>query len=589
MGIRRRRTLTIFFLICVSIGLKGQNINALKVGDTLPNFKILKIINSKSKTVHTISFKHQLLIVDFWSTGCSGCIEALPRMQALQKKFGKKIKLLPVTNEAEKSTKLFWKNNKYTKNLSLTSVVEDKLFNMYFPHTSVPHEVWIYKGKVVGITSSEYVDENNIAKVLQGEKVNWPLKYDFYNFDSSKPLFSLNPMQIDTSSYVNLQYAAICDYKPGVNSDGFSGGSGITRDKQKGGIRSYFLNQPIFNSYLLKWSRVIKVNELKKPSILFEPNQVVWEVTDRSMYRYTKQLGYSQDWIRVHGICFESYHLDSGQNDRQVNLEVIRDLDKLLGLHVRWEKRNEIVWVLRESPKKKIVKKISRTAVRINVGELISILNNQEDHPYVFDRRKDKGDTTLELDTATLRNVSLLNLSISPYGLEIEPKVEEVDKMIFSEVSGGLIVDGNMQSIAKKQRMDQASLTNATPDESLNFLKSNKANSDIIVLPSGLQYKVIKMGNGAKPKLNSRVKVYYKGMEVNGKIFDSSFERGRAAEFSVDGVIKGWTEALQLMPEGSKWTLFLPASLAYGEHTGQGKFPPNSTLIFEIELLQILN
>ena len=120
------------------------------------------------------------------------------------------------------------------------------------------------------------------------------------------------------------------------------------------------------------------------------------------------------------------------------------------------------------------------------------------------------------------------------------------------------------------------------------FLNSNKNAPGVITLPSGLQYKVITMGTGAKPTATDKVTVHYHGMLIDGTVFDSSVERNQPIELSVNGVIPGWTEALKLMPVGSKWILYIPSELAYGENPRPG-IGPNSTLIFEVELLSINN
>jgi FKBP-type peptidyl-prolyl cis-trans isomerase FklB len=119
------------------------------------------------------------------------------------------------------------------------------------------------------------------------------------------------------------------------------------------------------------------------------------------------------------------------------------------------------------------------------------------------------------------------------------------------------------------------------------FLAANKKKDGVITLPSGLQYKVIKMGDGPKPTSTQTVKCNYRGTLVDGKEFDSSYKRGEPVEFPVGGVIKGWTEALQLMPVGSKWELYIPSNLAYGENGAGQMIGLNATLIFEIELLSV--
>jgi FKBP-type peptidyl-prolyl cis-trans isomerase len=120
------------------------------------------------------------------------------------------------------------------------------------------------------------------------------------------------------------------------------------------------------------------------------------------------------------------------------------------------------------------------------------------------------------------------------------------------------------------------------------FLMENKTKEGVKTLPSGLQYKVIKDGTGKTPKASDTVVTHYRGTLIDGTEFDSSYKRGEPAEFPVGGVIKGWTEALQLMKEGAKWILYVPPKLAYGERgTPGGPIGPNETLIFEIELIKV--
>lgn len=116
------------------------------------------------------------------------------------------------------------------------------------------------------------------------------------------------------------------------------------------------------------------------------------------------------------------------------------------------------------------------------------------------------------------------------------------------------------------------------------FLEQNKTKPGVVETPSGLQYEVMTEGNGPKPGPTSKVTCHYHGTLIDGTVFDSSVKRGQPATFPLNMVIKGWTEALQLMPTGSKWRLFLPAHLAYGERQ-TGSIGPNSTLIFEVELI----
>jgi len=119
------------------------------------------------------------------------------------------------------------------------------------------------------------------------------------------------------------------------------------------------------------------------------------------------------------------------------------------------------------------------------------------------------------------------------------------------------------------------------------FLAENKKKKGVITLPSGLQYKIITAGKGKNPKATDTVTVQYRGTLIDGTEFDSSYRRGQPATFLVNGVIAGWTEALSLMQEGAKWQIFVPSNLAYGEKGAGGQIGPNTTLIFEIEMVSI--
>ena len=154
------------------------------------------------------------------------------------------------------------------------------------------------------------------------------------------------------------------------------------------------------------------------------------------------------------------------------------------------------------------------------------------------------------------------------------------------EEAKAVITTFRNEMIAKKQA-EEKKISDANKQAGEQFLATNKTREGVITLPSGLQYKVIKQGDGPKPTATDTVETNYRGTLINGTEFDSSYKRGEPATFPVNQVIKGWTEALQLMPVGSKWQLFIPADLAYGPRSPSPEIGPNSALIFDIELLSI--
>lgn len=159
-------------------------------------------------------------------------------------------------------------------------------------------------------------------------------------------------------------------------------------------------------------------------------------------------------------------------------------------------------------------------------------------------------------------------------------------KMTSQEASGVLNeFFGKLQEKLKKQQAEMAAQNEVLGK---NYLRENAQKEGVTTTASGLQYEILKKGDGAKPTLKDTVKCHYHGMLIDGTVFDSSVMRGEPAQFPLQGVIPGWTEVLQLMPIGSKWKVTIPSNLAYGERGAGRDIAPNSTLIFEIELLDIL-
>ena len=181
-------------------------------------------------------------------------------------------------------------------------------------------------------------------------------------------------------------------------------------------------------------------------------------------------------------------------------------------------------------------------------------------------------------------------------GENIKTQFPDIDLKNFEAAIKDVLDDNKKPSIsgANAQKTiqeyftkQQAKASESVVEEGKKFLAENSKKENVVTLESGLQYEVIKTGEGAKPTLNDQVTTHYHGTLIDGTVFDSSVERGEPASFPVSGVIKGWTEALQLMNVGSKWRLFVPYDLAYGERGAGPKIGPFTTLIFEVELISI--
>jgi FKBP-type peptidyl-prolyl cis-trans isomerase FklB len=162
---------------------------------------------------------------------------------------------------------------------------------------------------------------------------------------------------------------------------------------------------------------------------------------------------------------------------------------------------------------------------------------------------------------------------------------DEEMKGAMTVLQSGLRKKQELRNKEQEEKMLQVGETNKKEGEA--FLAANKTKDDVVTLPSGLQYKILQEGTGPKPSASDSVVCNYKGTLLDNTEFDSSYKRGQPATFQVGQVIHGWTEALQLMPVGSKWQLFIPAELAYGQQGAGPGIGPNATLIFEVELLSI--
>jgi len=160
-------------------------------------------------------------------------------------------------------------------------------------------------------------------------------------------------------------------------------------------------------------------------------------------------------------------------------------------------------------------------------------------------------------------------------------------KTLLTEAEAKAVIAELQKAILVKQAAEAKVAGEKNKSEGDAFLAANKAKDGVVTLPSGVQYKVLSAGTGPKPTLEQTVVCQYRGTLIDGKEFDSSYKRGQPATFPVKGVIKGWTEVLQLMPVGSKWQVFIPPDLAYGTRGAGADIGPNATLIFEIELVAI--
>lgn len=186
-----------------------------------------------------------------------------------------------------------------------------------------------------------------------------------------------------------------------------------------------------------------------------------------------------------------------------------------------------------------------------------------------------------------LSDMGAKDLNIDDFAQAIKDVIAGTKPQI-SDQEAQTIVQNFFAEQEKKQRADAAERFKDNKEAGEKYLAENTQKDGVVTLPSGLQYKVLKEGNGRKPKATDQVKCHYEGMLIDGTLFDSSVQRGEPATFPLNGVIAGWTEGLQLMQEGAKYRFFIPYHLGYGERGAGQAIPPFAALIFDVELIAVI-
>lgn len=186
-----------------------------------------------------------------------------------------------------------------------------------------------------------------------------------------------------------------------------------------------------------------------------------------------------------------------------------------------------------------------------------------------------------------LSDMGAIDLNIDDFALAIKDVLAGADLQL-SDVEAQTIVQEFFAAQEKKQRAAASERFKENKAKGEAYLAANAAKEGVVTLPSGLQYQVIKPGNGKQPKATDKVRCHYEGMLVDGTLFDSSVQRGEPAVFGLNQVIAGWTEGVQLMQEGAKYRFFIPYQLGYGERGAGQSIPPFSALVFDVELIEVL-
>lgn len=215
------------------------------------------------------------------------------------------------------------------------------------------------------------------------------------------------------------------------------------------------------------------------------------------------------------------------------------------------------------------------------------IVAQPQEQPATLSSQKDKLSYSFGQNIGNSLKQQKIELNLDLLMKGVQDAIADKKSLLTPEEMANVLKDFQKERFAKLAE-ERKALAETNLKEGEAFLTANKAKEGVITLPSGLQYKVITQGTGKTPKATDQVTTHYRGTLIDGTEFDSSYKRGKPASFAVNQVIPGWTEALQLMKEGDKWQLFVPAKLGYGERgVPGGKIGPSATLIFDIELISV--
>lgn len=401
---------------------------SLKVGDQVPDLLIPRIIHNDRSAAKITDFKDQLLILDFWETTCGTCIEALPKLDSIQKYFGNKIKILGVTWETEARVRKFFQTNKFLRGLKSPCIVEDQRLGAYFRHKIISHVVWIYKGKVISMTTTEYVTKENIATVLAGKTPTWPVKRDDLVFDPGLPIFKLNAADQYNQQKRFLSYSGLTGQREGVD---YKDGMEYTADSVGHIYRTYAYNRSIVKLYHNLWFKISPKNFIPVPGRLF------LEVKDPDAYVHNPKKDLLDQWKRAHEICYEMVTSVPLPEEQRLKL-MVQDLNAKLGLDGRWEKRKTNSLVITRTKEIKNLDSInqSRKGYALNMqGLIIFFLDQTGKYPPAVDESEFKDQKIVIAPFDTLEE---LRQQLHVYGCDLIEAERELDVMVITETNEGL-------------------------------------------------------------------------------------------------------------------------------------------------------
>lgn len=392
----------------------------LKIGSQLPSFPKSKVVNYPNKVYDYKKSANKLLILDFFNTSCASCIENMPRLNKLKMQFKDQLDVVMVTYEDKQRMEKFYANNKFLKknNVNLPTIVSDTLLKRYFPHQAVSHTVWIMNNEVKAISHPDFVNEENIQRLLDGKTISIPLKNDFAISEIEE-----KSETIDSKGKSLIGSIQLTGYKNNLNSTGLK----YRYDSLQQMHVTYINNLDILGAFTAAWAHI------KTPKYFLTKDRVVWEVAnpDRYFYDKSKSLPYHA-WAEQYAICYERKDCLEVSDTVRVQ-KVLDDLSDLLNLDVKWETRKRPCLIIANEGKadeKKIAEIPDNDSNLVEGAEtLTGYLDFAGVFPPVFDESKYTG----IIKVPNGYDLEKLNARLSYYGLKIKESSRDMEVLVIRE------------------------------------------------------------------------------------------------------------------------------------------------------------
>lgn len=450
--------LIVFFLsIYGSPKLAAQNVKIrnLQIGETLPDIEIRNLVNYNKPVLKLSAIKERLVVLDFWATWCSPCIAAFGKIDSLQKKFHNQVLFLPVSSQDRNTVTMFLDKMSKVKGMKFPSIYGDTLMRQYFKHYGIPHYVWLDDQKVVAITGTEELTEQNIANILNGERSNMTVKLDkLRNFDKEKPLFIVSTSIVEEERKDTLLAteedtpfrSIITRYRESMI------GTGLARKN-----RITLVNQTIQNLYMMALGNGNRGNNNSFFNFL-SGSRVVWEYWSPHIYTLTNDsvtsiqrgsLSEIREWNRVNTFCYELLLPDSlGERKYEfMHEDLNRYFRAMYGIEGNLEKRKvKCLALKRTSSNDKIATRGGKENKKFNAYSFsiqnlpINTFTKTLTYSYLqgsklplIDDTGYQGNVDIEI-TCNLGNVGLINRELERYDLQIIETEKELDMIVIKQV-----------------------------------------------------------------------------------------------------------------------------------------------------------